>query len=112
MWEIHLQNPKYSEVTSQQYVITDLTLVEFYYTLLRTYNEQTAEYWLKRLRPYVIPLDLDTLIKAAQFRHRNKSKNLSMYDCVGYVFSIQNNHEFVTGDKEFENMPGVLFIRK
>ena len=39
-----------------------------------------------------------------KFRHKNKSKNLSFFDCAGYVYTIENKIRFVTGDKEFEKM--------
>ena len=45
------------------------------------------------------------------FRIDNKGKNFSFFDCVGYVFAIENNIKFITGDREFQSMEGVEFVK-
>ena len=37
---------------------------------------------------------------------------ISFFDAVGYVYSRENNYKFVTGDKEFEKLPNVQFMKK
>jgi len=44
-------------------------------------------------------------------KKENKKKNLSFFDCAGYIFARENNYKFVTGDKEFENLPNVEYIK-
>ena len=107
--EISKGNPHFSHYLSQQFIILDLTLAEFYGVLLREDGERTADYWFKKLQPYSINTDQLTLIEAVKFRHQQKERNISFFDAVGYVYSLKNNYHFVTGDKEFENLKGVEF---
>jgi hypothetical protein len=109
--EIAQANPKFSRFLDGDFVISDLTLAEFYGIILREYGELTANYWYKKVSPYSKPVDKLILVKAIKFRHQNKQKNLSFFDCVGYIYSIENNYIFVTGDKEFKGLQGVEFLK-
>ncbi len=110
--EIALANEKFSSLLTDEILITDITMAEFYYVILQKYNQPTADYWYKRLSHYCSQVPIRILVKAVIFRHENKKKKLSFFDCVGYIFSQENKHTFVTGDKEFEKLDGVLFISK
>lgn len=109
--EIAQGNEKFKKFMEEDFVISDLTLAEFYGVLLRE-DEEKAEIWYNKLSAYSRPADKKILVKAVKFRHDNKSKNLSFFDCVGYIFSKENKHLFVTGDKEFSSMPCVEFMKK
>lgn len=108
--EINNGNPKFVDLLDKDTVITDLTMAEFYADLYRNYNEKTADYWHKKLSIFCKPVSRDILIKAVKFRIENRQKHLSFFDCVGYIYALENNMKFVTGDKEFKNREGVLFI--
>jgi len=41
----------------------------------------------------------------------NKGKNLSTIDCVGYAVSRRLDIPFLTGDREFETIDNVEFVR-
>ena len=56
-------------------------------------------------------MPLKILINAMKFRRENKSQNFSFFDCVGYLYAKEVNVKFVTGDKEFRNLPHVEFIK-
>jgi hypothetical protein len=86
-------------------------LAEFYKTLLRQFDKRTAEYWYKKFNPYCLKVNLDVLKKAIDFQHDNRKTNISLFDAVGYIFSIENNMEFITSDKKFKNKPNVKFIK-
>jgi len=47
-----------------------------------------------------------------KFRKKNKKRNLSYTDCIGYVYATENDLIFLTGDKEFENLENVEFVKK
>lgn len=48
---------------------------------------------------------------AVKFRFRNKERRLSYVDCLGYVLAKRRGATFVTGDKEFSDLPNVTFVR-
>ena len=108
--EIHDQNPNFLHYLNQEFIIPEITMAEFYGVILRDYNEKTAAYLIKKFSSFIIPVNLDVLIKAVKYRHENKQQNLSFFDCVGYIFARENIVKFVTGDKEFQNKPGVEFF--
>lgn len=112
LWEIQFANEKFSQFLLDNFVVADWTLAEFYRGLLKTYNEETAEYWLKKLRPSCRKVDIDMIIKAAKFQYENKKTNMTMYDAVSYIYAQENDLLFVTGDKEFKGRKGVMFIQK
>ena len=68
--------------------------------------------WYEKLSNLCVDVSVKTLIKAWGFRYDNWKKNVSFFDCVGYIFSKENNYIFVIGDKEFKNMGGVKHITK
>lgn len=112
LYEISQGNPKFADYLKEDFVITDITLAEFYGVILRNYNEQTADYWFKRLESYSINIGRLILIEAIKFRYKHRKSNISFFDAVGYVFSLINGFLFVTGDKEFEKFKNVEFNKK
>lgn len=59
----------------------------------------------------VADFDENVIIAANKFRFRNKSKELSTADCVGYAYALKNGLTFLTGDKEFEGLLNVEFVK-
>ncbi len=110
--EIGEGNPKFLDFLNKEFVITDFTMAEYYSVLYKDNKEDKAIYWHSRLSAFCEPVSRDILIKALKYRIDNKKKNLSIFDCIGYIYSLENNLQFVTGDKEFENQEGVVFIKK
>jgi predicted nucleic acid-binding protein len=110
--EIAKDNPKFTKFNEEAFVIPDAVLAEFYGIVLREWDEQTAEYWFRKMSPFAQQTTKELLKEAVKFRHENKDKNLSFFDAVGYVYALKNGHKFLTGDKDFEGMPNVEFVRK
>ena len=110
--EIANQNPVFAYLLNEDVVITDITMAEFYGNLYRKLGYQTAEYWYKKMSFFCVPVSRDLLVKAIRLRIDKRKQNLSFFDCVGYTYSVENNLQFVTGDKEFKELPNVEFIKK
>ena len=110
--EISKENSSFSEYVNSSIIISDITLAEFYYVVLREEGEPVADYWFKKFEGYSFPVSKEVLIESVKFRQKNKAKNLSFFDAVGYIYALNNNALFVTGDKEFEHMINVEFKKK
>lgn len=110
--EIHQGNPKFTSILNEDIIIADLTFAEFYGLIYKKHDKITADYWKRKLEPFCKPVLFATLIKAMQFRVDSRKNNISFFDAVGYTFALENYCSFLTGDKEFENMKGVKFIKK
>ena len=109
LMEISQDNPDFNIYLDSNFVITDITLAEFYAVLLREEGEKVADYWFKKLEGYSVSVSKEILIEAIKFRHKNKKLGISFFDAVGYIYAVKNNLIFVTGDKEFENIKKVEF---
>lgn len=109
--EINNGNPKFTRLLNEELIVTDITMAEFYAVMYRTYDLKTADYWHRKLSFFCKPVSREILLKAAKFRCDNNRQNLSFFDCVGYVYAMENNMRFVTGDKEFRLRKGVEFIQ-
>ncbi|MBD3164066.1 hypothetical protein GF323_02625 [Candidatus Woesearchaeota archaeon] len=112
LWEISKGNPKFMHLMDKDIIVPDTTLAEFYCVLLLEYDKPTADYWYKQISPYTKSIDKLMMVKAMNYKYQNKKKRLSFLDCVGYLYAMENNYKFVTGDKGFEDMRNVLFIKK
>ena len=110
--EIKQGNPKFKDYFKSKFVITDITLAEFYSVLLREENQEVADYWFNKLESYSVPVEKQILKEAIKFRHENKKTGISFFDAVGYIFALKNGYKFVTGDKEFKNLDNVEFKKK
>ena len=108
--EIATGNEKFSSLLNEDFVIPDTTIAEFCYVLIQRYDETTADFWYRKLAAYCVPIPKDILIKAIKFRYLHKKKKLSFFDCAGYIFALENNYKFLTGDKEFENLKNVDYM--
>lgn len=109
--EIGLDNPSYRAVLQNDFRVCDIILAEFYWVLIREGKKGEAEVWLNKLRPHSELTSLEGLIEAVQFRLAHRSANLSFPDAVGYTHARSKNGTFVTGDKSFEKLPHVKYIK-
>ncbi len=109
--EIASGNSIFTPFLQQDFVITHETLAEFYWVLLRDTSVETAQSWIQKLQAYSQAVPLSLLLQSVHFRSRHKRQNLSYFDCVGYIYSLENHFSFVTGDKEFKSLPGVTFVQ-
>lgn len=104
-------NPKYDQYNDTDFTITKLNLIEINYYLIKK-RDRRAEEIARSLAVSVTDFDNDVIFEANKFRFKNKPKDFSTADCIGYTYALKNALLFVTGDKEFEGLPGVEFMRK
>jgi|SRR3989344_4854197 len=109
--EIILGNKNYRDYADRIALTTKLNLFEVYYGLLRDVGEQPANDFLDTYRGFVVDFDNDLIKTAAALRLNMKKKDVSMTDCIGYCLAKKWCVKFLTGDKEFENMEHVEFVK-
>ncbi len=105
-------NPNYEFVEDNIIITGAMNIAETYYALLLENKEDFVDSIIKKLNIEIIDISQEITIKAAKFRYKNKKSFLSYIDCVGYILAKENNLIFLTGDKEFERMENVEFVRK
>ena len=104
-------NPNYLEFKDEEIVLTVFNIAEIYFSALRDLGEVIAEEVYEDYAPLIVNLSENVLKKAMRFKLKNKQTNLSYADCIGYIYALENNLVFLTGDKEFENLPNVEFVK-
>lgn len=110
--ELILGNENYEKFKDSLINTSTLNLMEVYYFLLREYNKQTAEFWMKNLKFRLTDtIRLNVALKASKFRFDNKKEELSYIDCLGYFLSKEMNIKFLTGDGKFESKENVEFVK-
>jgi len=109
--EITKNNPNYLKFIEEIIVTTRFNLAELIYIILSEKGEPSAKQAFAKFRGAEIDVSDDVLFKAMLFRFKNKKKNLSYVDCIGYIFALENNLKFLTGDDAFEGMENVEFVK-
>jgi len=105
-------NPRYNPYSKGIAIITTrLNLMELHYGLLLKYGKETADDYYHKLMKFSVDIDDDTIIAANMFRAELKKSDLSYVDCIGYTLAKSRNAKFLTGDKEFEQLENVEFVK-
>jgi len=111
LMELVKGNPAYEQFADSTIVTTRLNLMEFHYGLLRTSDKETADRYFDALLPHAINVS-DALIKQSNlFKYRQKDRRLSYVDAISYTFACALGIPFLTGDKQFEDLPNVEYVK-
>ena len=109
--EIIKGNKNYSKFQDETIVSTVLNISEIYYALLLKFGEENSINLINKINFKIIEIPKEIAIEASIFRYKNKKLDLSYIDCIGYILSLKNNIKFLTGDRQFETMDNVEFVK-
>lgn len=109
--EIFNENPNYDKYVDAKPIINELIFAEFCYKLFKEKIENMNEY-LQEIIPAIIRPGNRIIVKAMKFKFLNKDKKMSMTDCISYIQAKELGIRFLTGDKEFEDLEKVEFVKK
>jgi uncharacterized protein len=110
--EVIHENKNYSPYTKGITIITTkLNLMEIHYILLRSQGLEYANNAFDYFNNFCVEIPDEVIKEANEFRLSNRKKDLSYTDCVGYILAKRLNAKFLTGDKEFEKLDNVEFVK-
>ncbi|MBI2137173.1 PIN domain-containing protein [Candidatus Woesearchaeota archaeon] len=96
-------------------VTTKLNLMELYYSYYVEKGLEAAEKSFSDFRDFCIDIEDATIKEAvilrARFKSANRKNNVSYVDCLGYVLAGKLKIKFLTGDREFEGLENVEFVK-
>ncbi|MBW2974101.1 PIN domain-containing protein [Candidatus Woesearchaeota archaeon] len=92
-------------------ITTKLNLMELHYGLMVEYGKEIADIYYDVLVRFVAEIDDWTIKEANVFRSEYNKRDLSYVDCIGYVIARSKNIRFLTGDKQFEDLENVEFVK-
>ena len=110
--EIAEENSAYERYKSCTIVTTKMNIFEVYYYFLRTDKEEEGRTFVQEYIGTCVTFDAKTILKAGKLRKERAKQKLSMTDCIGYISAEEHGIKFLTGDKEFEDLPNVEFVTK
>lgn len=111
--ETYYGNPNYAKYLECGVVTTRLNLMECYYHILQGHEESIANAYYDGVLHYAVEfsdLDIKNAMKL-RLDAKKKKKNLSYEDSLGYAIAKRLEVKFLTGDREFEDMPNVEFAK-
>ncbi len=101
-----------SYVEKEEWITSLLNVIELYYAVLWDNDERAAETAYHGFRRRAVEITDDDVTEGMRLRlgQRARNTNLSYADAIGYAMAIRLKSEFLTGDKAFSNLRGVLFV--
>ena len=112
LYEIISGNRHYTPYLAHTSLVTTrLNLMELYYALLRTHDAATAKHYYLSFLPYCIDFPNEVIWDAMHVKYARRQKRLSYIDCVGYLLALSLHIPFLTGDRQFEGLPSVEFVK-
>ena len=109
--EIFENSSSYEKYKECEVITCVLNIGEIYQIILRKKGKEDADNWFKNTNFKLLEITPEIIIEAVQFRHSNKKNDFSLQDAVGYNLSLRHNLKFLTGDRQFENLPNVEFVK-
>lgn len=112
MIEIVNGNKNYKKYLTEQLYTSVFNLYEFHFLLIRTHSEEFAKEFFYQFKKRILQIKDEHIFKASIFKFNNAKRGFSYADCIGYAMALNYGIKFLTGDKEFENLENVEFIKK
>jgi len=109
--ELLKANANYFRYTQSEIVMTKLNLFEMYHSIAKQGGQTQADQFMKDYRDKTVDFDTDVIRAAAMMRIRFADRRLSMTDVIGYVLAASKNVKFLTGDRQFADLPNVEFVK-
>lgn len=109
------KNQKYKAYfTEHKGILTILNLMEVSYSLQKHFGFKSTIEHLESFLPFVINFDLadvDAAMKLKLALERNEKLNISYVDALGYHLAKKHRVLFLTGDRHFEDLDNVEFVK-
>lgn len=104
-------NPNYAKYENSTIITTKLNLFEVYHYFLRFEKKDMGEIFLHNFWKCAFDFSSSVIRNAVELKIAKNNRNVSMTDCIGYSFAKILKIPFLTGDKEFEKMENVEFVK-
>ena len=88
-----------------------MNLLEVHYRITGDFNSEKADKVIEHFKKLIVSAAFDDIKSASKFRVKNSKKKFSYVDCLSYVISKRLGVKFLTGDKEFEDLENVEFVK-
>lgn len=109
--EILRGNPNYTEYKNDEdIIINNFIYAELCYNLYRE-KQPLAKEFIDKYSKFINSVKPEWIDEAMKFRLKWKDRGVSITDCVSYIMAKHLGIKFLTGDKEFEDVENVEFVK-
>ena len=108
-FELLDKNTNYIKYVGNKGITTIFNLAELNYNLKKEFSKSKADEITKFVSNMVVDVSTEDIIEACDLKKKNRQ--LSLPDCIGYSIAKRAGAKFLTGDKEFEKMKNVEFVK-
>lgn len=111
--EIVKGSENYKKYIDTKIVTTLLNLMEFHYSTMQDLGNEKAVVLFNELKQFTVDFDKEDVINANLFKYQQnkKHKKISYIDALGYVIALGKGIKFLTGDKDFEDVEFVEYVK-
>ena len=108
-FEVINGNPRYKPYTEANVITTIFNLAELNYNLKKEKDKKNADEYTDKYSKFAVEVTIEDIKKAMDFK--TVHRKLSIPDAIGYIIAKKHDVKFLTGDKDFEHMENVEFVR-
>ena len=109
MFEFIYGNKNYDKLKKNRFVTSIFNLAELNYNLRKEFSQRESDRLTNEYSELLVMVETGDVINAGDLKSKNR--NLSIPDCIGYVIAKRIGAKFLTGDKAFEKMKNVEFVK-
>ncbi len=93
--------------------LTKLNLMEISYRTLELHGAHAASEVVNLFAKYTLSFSVSDIVGSMKLRLKLKKdgRNISYADALGYYLALKNNLKFLTGDRDFEGLANVEYIK-
>lgn len=110
LMELKEGNKSYSPYLDSEVIINNFIFAEWCYNLFRD-KDKNAKAHIDKYAKFINSVKPEWIEEAMAFRLKWKDRKVSITDCVGYIMANKLGVKFLTGDKEFEGVDNVEFVK-
>ena len=100
---------EYLKRSKHKAVTTIFNLAELNYNLKKDRSKKESDEITNWVKNFLVDVETEDIIAAGDLKKKNRK--LSIPDCIGYVVAKRIGAKFLTGDKEFEKIKNVEFVK-
>ena len=108
-FEVINGNPNYKPYTEAKVITTVFNLAELNYNLKKENDKKIVDDYTDKYSKFVVEVNIEDIKRAMDFKTMHRK--LSIPDAIGYIIAKKHDVKFLTGDKDFEDMENVEFVR-
>ena len=108
-FEIIKGNPTYKLYTDAKFITTIFNMAELNYNLKKEKDKKIVDDYTDKYSKFIVEVSIEDIKNAMDFK--TSHRKLSIPDAIGYTIAKRLGIKFMTGDKDFEGIDNVEYVK-